>query len=154
MFQFWLLQIRTSGTQASTADIIEFSKLFEDQLTLDNLSKEQLRALSKLLLLPPYGSSTILRFQLRMKLRQLEVDDQVSTIDDRWSCVIVLSCSWSCEMGLIPWQLQSYKVLLKLEGWGPSECQRKGCVHSYNRLAQQKYCYDMNVLLGIMWNTI
>ena len=90
MFQFWLLQIRTSGTQASTADIIEFSKLFEDQLTLDNLSKEQLRALSKLLLLPPYGSSAILRFQLRMKLRQLEVDDQVSTIDDHWSCIIYI----------------------------------------------------------------
>ena len=70
-------QIRTSGDQASTEDIIEFSKLFEDEVTLDNLSRDQLKALSKLLLLPAYGSSTFLRFQLRMKLRQLEADDKV-----------------------------------------------------------------------------
>lgn len=47
-------------------------------MTLDNLSREQLKALSKLLLLPTYGSSAFLRFQLRMKLRQLEADDKVA----------------------------------------------------------------------------
>ena len=31
-------QIRTSGQQASTEDIMRFSKLFEDELTLGNLS--------------------------------------------------------------------------------------------------------------------
>lgn len=49
-------------------------------MTLDNLSRDQLKALSKLLLLPAYGSSTFLRFQLRMKLRQLEADDQVNKL--------------------------------------------------------------------------
>ena len=34
-------------------------------------------ALCKLLLLQPIGSSNFLRFQLRMKLRQLEADDKV-----------------------------------------------------------------------------
>lgn len=76
-FSDFFQQIRTSGAQASTEDIIEFSKLFEDEVALDNLSRDQLKALSKLLLLPAYGSSTFLRFQLRMKLRQLEADDKL-----------------------------------------------------------------------------
>ena len=41
------LQIRTSGAQASTEEILKFSKLFEDELTLDNLSKKQLELLCK-----------------------------------------------------------------------------------------------------------
>ncbi len=72
-----LLQIRTTGVQASTEELVKFSKLFEDELTLDNLSRPQLVALCKLLLLQTIGSSNFLRFQLRMKLRQLKADDKV-----------------------------------------------------------------------------
>lgn len=73
----FIVQIRDSGQQASTSDIIRFSKLFEDELTLDNLSTPTLKALCRLLLLQPIGSSNFLRFQLRMKLRQLMADDKV-----------------------------------------------------------------------------
>lgn len=73
----FIVQIRDSGQQASTSDIIRFSKLFEDELTLDNLSTSTLKALCRLLLLQPIGSSNFLRFQLRMKLRQLMADDKV-----------------------------------------------------------------------------
>ncbi len=40
-------QITGSGEQASTEEILKFSKLFEDELTLDNLSQPQLKALCK-----------------------------------------------------------------------------------------------------------
>ena len=74
------LQIRSTGAQASTDDLLYFSKLFEDELTLDSLSKPQLVALAKLLLLNPIGSSAYLRFRLQLKLRQLEADDRVCEI--------------------------------------------------------------------------
>lgn len=87
-------QIAVSGEQASTEEIMRFSKLFEDELTLDNLSRPQLKALCKwayinplfsitrplynrLLLLQPLGTNDFLRFQLRMKLNQLKADDQL-----------------------------------------------------------------------------
>eukprot|EP00118_Oscarella_pearsei_P006429 m.28943 g.28943 ORF g.28943 m.28943 type:complete len:635 (+) comp31109_c0_seq7:97-2001(+) len=69
--------VRKSGEQASTEDLLKFSKLFEDELTLDSLSRPQLAALCKLLLLQPVGTNNFLRFQLRMKLRQLEADDRL-----------------------------------------------------------------------------
>ena len=80
------LQIRGSGRQASTQEIIKFSQLFEDELTLDNLSTSTLKALCRLLLLQPIGSSNFLRFQLRMKLRQLMADDKVQPYTYTCTC--------------------------------------------------------------------
>jgi len=70
-------QIRSKGDQPSNEDILKFSKLFEDQITLDNMSRAQLKAINRLLMLPTIGTNNYLRFQLRMKLRQLRADDLV-----------------------------------------------------------------------------
>lgn len=82
LINFFLLkltryQIRSSGTQASNEDIIKYSKLFKNELTLDSMSRLQLVALCRLLLITPYGTDNFLRFQLRLKLRQLKSDDMV-----------------------------------------------------------------------------
>lgn len=57
---------------------MKFSKLFEDEITLDSLPRPQLIALCRVLELKPIGTSNFLRFQLRMKLRSLAADDVVS----------------------------------------------------------------------------
>ena len=66
-----------SGERTANEEILKFSKLFEDEITLDNLTYDQLRALCRLLDLSAVGTSYFLRFQLQMKLRQLEADDRV-----------------------------------------------------------------------------
>ncbi|XP_038045476.1 mitochondrial proton/calcium exchanger protein-like isoform X2 [Patiria miniata] len=76
-FAHFIEKIRTSGEQASNEEIIKFSKLFEDELTLDNLNREQLTALCRLLRLQPVGTNNFLRFQLRMQLRSLMADDKM-----------------------------------------------------------------------------
>eukprot|EP00048_Salpingoeca_helianthica_P013714 m.206570 g.206570 ORF g.206570 m.206570 type:complete len:856 (-) comp15536_c26_seq3:73-2640(-) len=58
-----------------TDEILKFAKLFSDELTLDNLGHETLRALCRLLDLQTIGTSNMLRFRLRMKLRELKADD-------------------------------------------------------------------------------
>ncbi len=74
-----VFQIRTSGRQVSNETILKYSKLFEDEFTLDNLTYGQLRALCKLLdIQTAVATSNFLRFQLRMALRQLEADDKVA----------------------------------------------------------------------------
>jgi LETM1 and EF-hand domain-containing protein 1 len=72
-----LQRIRGEGgaVEVTTQDIVRFSKVFEDTLTLDNLSKPQLVALCRMLGLNTIGTSQILRFQLRIKLRHLRADD-------------------------------------------------------------------------------
>lgn len=70
-------KIRESGEDATSEEILKFSKLFEDEITLDSLTRPQLTALCRLLELQPIGTNNFLRFQLRMKLRSLHADDQM-----------------------------------------------------------------------------
>ncbi|GAB6020247.1 hypothetical protein CHUAL_002965 [Chamberlinius hualienensis] len=76
-FSSFFEKVRTSGEQASNEDILRFSKLFEDELTLDSLNRPQLTALCRLLELQPFGTTNFLRFQLRMRLRNLIADDKM-----------------------------------------------------------------------------
>ncbi|KAK9964809.1 hypothetical protein ABG768_005951 [Culter alburnus] len=76
-FSTFFQKIRDSGERPSNEQIIRFSKLFEDELTLDNLTRPQLVALCKLLELQSIGTNNFLRFQLIMKLRAIRADDKL-----------------------------------------------------------------------------
>lgn len=76
-FNDWFVKVRTSGEQVSNQDIMKFSKLFEDEITLDSLSRSQLIALCRVLEVQTLGTNNFLRFQLRMKLRSLAADDKM-----------------------------------------------------------------------------
>jgi LETM1 and EF-hand domain-containing protein 1 len=69
---------------------MRFSKLFEDELTMDNLTRPQLVALCKLLELQSIGTNSFLRFQLTMRLRSIKADDKVSPAQ---SCHTKQPCS-------------------------------------------------------------
>ncbi|KAM8833040.1 mitochondrial proton/calcium exchanger protein isoform 3-T3 [Synchiropus picturatus] len=76
-FSTFFQKIRDSGERPSNEEIIRFSKLFEDELTLDNLTRPQLVALCRLLELQSIGTNNFLRFQLIMKLRAIRADDKL-----------------------------------------------------------------------------
>lgn len=70
-------KVRTSGEMTTSEEIMKFSKLFEDEITLDNLPRPQLMALCRVLDMNPIGTTNFLRFQLRLKLRSLVADDMM-----------------------------------------------------------------------------
>lgn len=76
-FSEFFSKIRSSGQLVTNEEIIKFSKLFEDEITLDSLSRPQLIALCRLLELQAIGPDTYLRFQLRMALKSLKADDKM-----------------------------------------------------------------------------
>lgn len=76
-FSSYVQQVRVTGEQPTTQEIVRFSKLFEDELTLEHLERSQLAALCRLLELPPIGTNNLLRFQLLMKLRSIKADDEM-----------------------------------------------------------------------------
>lgn len=76
-FSEWFQKVRTSGEEVSNEEILKFSKLFQDEITLDSLSRSQLVALCRVLEVQTLGTNNLLRFQLRMKLRTLAVDDKM-----------------------------------------------------------------------------
>ncbi|VDL93972.1 unnamed protein product [Schistocephalus solidus] len=74
--------VRQSGQLANTTDIVRFSRLFEDQVTLDSLQYNQLKALCQLLEIPAFGPSNLLRFQLWLRVRQLRAEDRLIAKED------------------------------------------------------------------------
>lgn len=76
-FSIFFNKIRTTGDVATSEDIMKFSKLFEDEITLDSLGRPHLVALCRVLNCSSIGTSAMLRFNLRMKLRSLNADDKM-----------------------------------------------------------------------------
>ena len=80
-FISFLQQAQTSGKPVKNEDILKYSALFENEITLDNLERPQLIALCQLLELQPMGTNNFLRFQIRMQLRSLKADDRSVSVD-------------------------------------------------------------------------
>ncbi|CAF3754273.1 unnamed protein product [Rotaria sordida] len=76
-FVEFMKKIRSTGVQPSTEEIMKFSSLFEDNLTLDNLDRQQLVAVCKLIGISSIGPDYYLRFILHLKLRHLQADDKL-----------------------------------------------------------------------------
>lgn len=66
-----------SGEDVSNEEILGFAKLFNDELTLDNISRPRLVNMCKYMGITPFGTDAYLRFMLRDKLRQIKEDDKM-----------------------------------------------------------------------------
>lgn len=70
-------KMRSTGGETSNEEIMKFSKLFEDEITLDSLSRAQLIALCRVVDVQTLGTTNFLKFLLRMRLRNLAADDRL-----------------------------------------------------------------------------
>ena len=66
-----------AGERISNQDIIRLATVFNDELTLDNLSRGQLVKMCKYMGLSPFGTELFLRAQLRRKLNSIRSDDEL-----------------------------------------------------------------------------
>lgn len=76
-----LSQIRTTGESPTKADVIRVCKIFKDDLTLDNLSRPQLVGICRYMSLTTFGTDTMLRYQIRHRMRQIKRDDRAISFE-------------------------------------------------------------------------
>ncbi|KAJ7740701.1 LETM1-like protein-domain-containing protein [Mycena maculata] len=76
-FKEFFRKVRSTGESPSAADIISVAKLFDDDLTLDNLSRPQLVSMSRYMGLNAFGTDNFLRGAIRSRLLYLRRDDQL-----------------------------------------------------------------------------
>jgi len=76
-FISFLQKIRGAEEPPTNTEILKHAKFFKDQLTLDNMSRQQLLALCKLIQVPAVGYDDLLRFLLQMKLNSISEDDKM-----------------------------------------------------------------------------
>ncbi|PIA45850.1 hypothetical protein AQUCO_01600234v1 [Aquilegia coerulea] len=65
------------GARVSNEEILGFAKLFNDELTLDNINRPRLVNMCKYMGISPYGTDSYLRFMLRKRLQWIKNDDKM-----------------------------------------------------------------------------
>ncbi|XP_045614434.2 mitochondrial proton/calcium exchanger protein isoform X2 [Procambarus clarkii] len=116
-FVMFFEKIAKTGESISNEEILKFSKLFEDEITLDSLSRPQLVALCRLLEMQPFGTNNFLRFQLRMKLRALVADDKIIEHEGLDS-LAVWELQQACRArGMRAYGLSEERLRLQLTQW-------------------------------------
>nr|XP_046243893.1 LETM1 domain-containing protein LETM2, mitochondrial isoform X2 [Scatophagus argus] len=116
-FSTYVQKVRGTGEQPTTKDIVRFSKLFEDELTLEHLERPQLVALCKLLELQPIGTNNLLRFQLMMQLRTIKSDDEMIAAEGV-AAMSVSELQAACRSrGMRSLGLTSDQLRLQLQQW-------------------------------------
>lgn len=72
----FLSRVRT-GAGVSNEEILGFAKLFNDELTLDNISRPRLISMCKYMGVSPFGTDAYLRYMLRKRLQSIKNDDKL-----------------------------------------------------------------------------
>ena len=103
--------------QVTNKDILKFSKLFEDEITLDNMTRGQLVAICRLLDLTPIGTNAFLRFQIEMQMRKLKADD-VIIAKEGVEQMTVMELQTACkDRGMRALGLTKDKLVQQLKQW-------------------------------------
>ncbi|XP_022761449.1 mitochondrial proton/calcium exchanger protein-like isoform X2 [Durio zibethinus] len=69
------------GAVVSNDEILGFAKLFNDELTLDNISRPRLVNMCKYMGISPFGTDAYLRYMLRKRLRWIKKDDKLIQVE-------------------------------------------------------------------------
>ncbi|CAI0541042.1 unnamed protein product [Linum tenue] len=72
----FLTKVR-KGSSVSNDEILSFAMLFNDELTLDNISRPRLVSMCKYMGISPFGTDSYLRFMLRKRLQSIKKDDRM-----------------------------------------------------------------------------
>ncbi len=65
-----------AGETVAPSELLKFAKLFNDELTLDNLERIQLSSLCRFVGIQPFGTDAFLRARLRLHLKEIKEDDR------------------------------------------------------------------------------
>jgi len=72
-----IIKMVRSGQRVDNEQLLAVATLFQDDITLDNLSRAHLVAMCKYMKLSPFGSDTALRERLRDKVEEIREDDEL-----------------------------------------------------------------------------
>ncbi|KZP01258.1 LETM1-domain-containing protein [Calocera viscosa TUFC12733] len=75
-FKEFFKKVRSTGEEATREDVVRVAKLFNDDLTLDNLSRPQLVSMCRYMNVNAFGTDNFLRYVIRQRLSNIKSDDE------------------------------------------------------------------------------
>lgn len=76
-FKQFFRKVRTTGENPSPEDVIRVAKLFNNDITLDNLTRPQLVSMCKYMNIHAFGTDNFLKHQINNRLEKIRVDDMM-----------------------------------------------------------------------------
>ncbi|RKP07289.1 LETM1-like protein-domain-containing protein, partial [Thamnocephalis sphaerospora] len=76
-FVDFFINLRSSSKPLDIDQLLAIAKKFEDELTLDNLSRPQLLSMCRYMGINAFGTDTFLRYQLRNRMWEIKADDRL-----------------------------------------------------------------------------
>ncbi|KAI0340115.1 LETM1-domain-containing protein [Trametopsis cervina] len=76
-FKEFFRKVRITGESPTSQDIVNVARLFDDDLTLDNLSRPQLVSMCRYMGINAFGTDNFLRSTIRSRLTTIRRDDQL-----------------------------------------------------------------------------
>ncbi|KAI0397470.1 LETM1-domain-containing protein [Xylariaceae sp. FL0594] len=145
-FSTFFRKLRSTGEKPSTDDVIKVCKTFKDDLTLDNLSRPQLVSMCRYLNLNTFGTDTMLRYQIRHRMRQIKRDDKAISFEGVDS-LNVLELQTACmSRGIKTHTVSPGRLREDLQSW--LDLRLKHGVPSTLLVLSNAYMYGQNVEEG------
>uniref|UniRef100_V5GT45 Mitochondrial proton/calcium exchanger protein n=2 Tax=Kalmanozyma brasiliensis (strain GHG001) TaxID=1365824 RepID=V5GT45_KALBG len=116
-FKEFFRKVRSTGESPSNEDIIKVAQLFEDDLTLDNLTRPQLVSVCRYMQINAFGTDNYLRYQIRHKLNRIRQDDIVighEGVDNMSQSELVSACQ---NRGIQTTNLSEDRLRQELQQW-------------------------------------
>ncbi|SPO28858.1 related to leucine zipper-EF-hand containing transmembrane protein 1 [Ustilago trichophora] len=116
-FKEFFRKVRSTGESPSNEDIIKVAQLFEDDLTLDNLTRPQLVSVCRYMQINAFGTDNYLRYQIRHKLNRIRQDDIVIShegVDNMSQAELVSACQ---NRGIQTANLSEDRLRQELQQW-------------------------------------
>lgn len=116
-FKEFFRKVRSTGESPSNEDIIKVAQLFEDDLTLDNLTRPQLVSVCRYMQINAFGTDNYLRYQIRHKLGRIRQDDIVIShegVDNMSQSELVSACQ---NRGIQTANLSEDRLRQELQQW-------------------------------------
>ncbi|RKP11761.1 LETM1-like protein-domain-containing protein, partial [Piptocephalis cylindrospora] len=109
--------VRTSGKPVNTQELLEVATHFNDELTLDNLSRSQLVSMCRYMGIRVFGPDNFLRFQLRNRVDKLRADDRLISAEGV-QALTPAELSHACSSrGIRTIGVSPFRMRQELSGW-------------------------------------
>ncbi|PVI08032.1 LETM1-domain-containing protein [Periconia macrospinosa] len=116
-FAEFFRKVRTTGESPTPEEIIKVCKIFKDDLTLDNLSRPQLVAICRYMNMASFGTDNFLRYQVRVRMRQIKRDDKAIAYEGVQSLSVPELQSACASRGLRTYGVSPARLREDLSTW-------------------------------------
>ncbi|KAG8906052.1 hypothetical protein FRB99_007709 [Tulasnella sp. 403] len=116
-FKQFFRKVRSTGDPPSTDEIINVAKLFDDDMTLDNLTRPQLVSVCRYMNVNAFGTDNYLRGQIRGRLERIRRDDAV-IFEEGIASLSTKELQQACQArGIRTTGTSPSRLREELEGW-------------------------------------